>query len=76
MGSGGDIAFIVSPPPRCSARRKPTLWERAKFVLLGRECGFDPFEEPRCAFYCDHLQFGHNNPRQAMHEDLTGKRWL
>jgi hypothetical protein len=71
-----NLRLIVTPPSQCEARREPTPWELAKYWLLGPVRGFDPRYECRCHHYEGHLEFGHNNPNQAEHEDYTGRRWV
>ena len=64
----------VTKPPRCSARRKMTLWERIKWKVLGADRGFNPWEETQC-----NLHQGHEVPDTwgyyPDHEDVTGYKW-
>jgi hypothetical protein len=66
---------IMFRPPQCKATRKPRFVELLRYYVLGRTRGFDPVYEMRCCMYHGHEKYGHHNPRQAMHEDITGYRW-
>ena len=64
-----DRDYRVSTPPQCKARRKPTIVERIRHLLLGRVRGFDIDEECRCCGYDGHGAFDYP------HEDITGFKW-